>query len=264
MNKYFIVLVGLVLIFSHELKASNFGVGFGGANVPHYLGSQEYYEIAIPFPVYLSDNNVFYEESSVLFEFDSNLTLPISAADSDATKPEKYDDNSKYITGNKNYARRGMGYTPPGFYFGLKTGFRIGNFSLEVSSTPGVQLGNDWGSAGLLSEVTLNWYAIVNNSGKSAHCLCFSVSSFYSNETYNQLFYGVKSNQVLSDREEYNADKSGFLGRVASVYYMQRINSIMLMGFVAHQTMHGSVVEKSPLVRRKDGGSAGAGIAYMF
>lgn len=260
------IFLGFVILFSSRaVYAGEWGVGLGGISVPHYMGSAEHYSFLLPLPFYLNDKSVFYDESSnFILEMDSDFRLPVTGESLLAGEPQNYENSNEFIEQTKNYSRRGMSYLPPAFYLGAKTGVRYGSFALEVSATPGIQIGGNWKGAGLISKIRLKWFPIVNNSAKGASCICVVAESIYTNSEYNKLYYGVKPSEAIAGRNEYSADKSGYLGSKFSIYGVKRVGQIIFTGFVEVESMNGSVVEKSPLVKRKNGGSAGLGVGYAF
>lgn len=258
------ILFLIFILISWGSANADFGVAIGGLSVPHYMGSAQNYQLMATLPFYLKENEIFKENKAFVFEFDAELNLPISGEDLSASEPDGYNKEGKVLANFKDYARRGMGFLPASFYMGLKVGLELGPIAIEASSMPGVQLGHGWGNAGVLSKVGVKIYTFVNNSGKSASCLCFYSDALFTNSRYNNLYYSVTAPNVLADRPEFDGSKSGFLGIKSGFYFLNRWDALVLMGMFEFQDMSNSVVRESPLVRRKSGGLAALGVAYLW
>lgn len=252
------------LLFPIFNFAGEWGVGAGGFSVPHYMGSAEHYEFQLVLPIYMEDGNIFQEKEGLYFDMEANFNLPVESDSSSATTPSDYNNTDKFIAQNKNFSRRGMNDLAAAFYLGPKVGFRFGPVEIEASATPGVFLGKGWGNAGLITTTSLKLHLLVDNSAKSASCLCLYYDIKNTNDTYNSAYYGVDAADAISGRSQYDASKSGLLGTEAGIYYVKRIDSLILMGMMNFQSMENSVVEDSPLVKRKNGSAVAFGLGYYF
>lgn len=259
--KYFIL---FSLLFLNLNAKEQWGFALGGITVPHYMGSAEHYQITAPFPFLLENDKIFYAKEGLYIDFSSDLNLPISGDELSASKPSDFDNENEYPVNTKDYARRGMGYLPPAFYFGINLGYKLGPLALEVSSKPGVLFGGNWGNAGVMNKASLMLYAFAVNKADSARCLCFRYDKIYTNDTYNKLYYGVEPQYAIADRPYYDARTTGLLGEQVSVTYMQRFSSISLMAYANLQMMENSVVKDSPLVQRTENVTMALAIGYMF
>ncbi|MEC9282890.1 MAG: MipA/OmpV family protein [Bdellovibrionota bacterium] len=255
----------LIFIVVGNLQAKEqWGIAVGGVSVPHYMGSAEHYQATVPFPFLLENDKIFFEDEGLYSNWTSELNLPISGDDVNATKPTGFDDENEYPVNSKDYARRGMGYLPPALYLGLNLGYKLGPVTLEFSSKPGVQIGGNWGNAGVINKASLMLYAFAVNKADSARCLCFRYDKIYTNDTYNKLYYGVEPQHAITDRPYYDARTTGLLGDQISVTYMQRFSSISIMAYGNLQMMDKSVVKDSPLVERTENMTIALALAYMF
>lgn len=252
----------LILSISLNLKAGDWGVGIAGGSLPHYMGSAEHYQKTLAFPFMIDEDS--FKEETFYFRMGGHFNLPVSGARLTAAKPHNFDSDNEVAVTDENYSRRGMGYLPPAIYLGAEVGIAIGDLKLSLTAAPGVQLGNDWGSAGLIQKAELEWRLFKEASKSSMRCLCLKYSLLYSNETYNELYYSVSAEDALSDRAVYDASKSGLLGSVVEINYIQSFGSLGVMGFVNLQNMSQSIVKDSPLVERKTGGAAGLAVFFLF
>lgn len=255
----------IILLFCNTNSfAEDLGIGVAGIMIPHYMGSQEEYSVVLPFPIAFSEKEIFTDNKNISLDLNLDMNLPVTSMDSNATRPSHFGDDEEAIIKDKNYARRGMDDLPFALYTGISFTIKNQFIGLELSTSPGFFVGNGWKHAGLKTKARINIYTFVDNSPKSASCLCFYVENIYTNSDYNKTYYGVSSNDVLSERKEYNANKSGFLGTKAGIYYVKRFHSIVLMGWLNLNLMEKSVVRDSPLVIRKNSGSSALALGYMF
>lgn len=240
------------------------GIGIGHFIFPHYMGSPESYQYTFFFPFVAKSYLFFTGRDGALFSLDSRVTLPIRGDRLDAPIPEGFSATKRNIFREKSYARRGMGYTPPGLFLGPKIGYRIGTYSFDVASLAGIELGKDWQHIGFLHRASFKTAFFANRSAKAAGCVCLYVDGYWSSSKYNTTYYGVSDAFALPDRPLYPADRAGFLGLNTRLYLIKTLGAWSFMGFVSHQNMVDSIMADSPLVFKKEGTSAGAGLAYML
>ena len=160
-----------------------------------------------------------------------------------------------------SFSRRGMDSVPLSIFVGGKVGLRLERFEMTLSATPGLQVGKSWSGAGLVLDAELTWHALKLGGTE----FIVVASAKFSDKKYNNLYYGVKSKDVIDGREEYKA-KSGYLGNSIAVHYhtWKPMNSLIFGMFVECQNMDNSVVEDSPLVINKHNFLAGAGFGFFF
>lgn len=242
------------------------GLGIGHFRFPHYMGAAESYEYTFFFPFSARDLLFFRARSPFSLSLDSQMTLPLKGDDKAAPRPEGFPtkDSAKRrnILRNTSYARRGMGYTPPGFFVGPKLGLRGDRLSLEVASLAGIALGKDWAAMGFLHRASFKAALLAQRGKGRESCICLYVDGYWSSGRYNTAYYGVSASDALSDRPAFDADRTAYLGVSTRLYLITSWQSWSLMGFVSHQNMTDSPMAESPLVFKTEGLSAGAGIAY--
>tara|TARA_B100000749_G_scaffold280455_1_gene276754 strand:+ start:192107 stop:192931 length:825 start_codon:yes stop_codon:yes gene_type:complete len=258
-----------ILTFATSVFAEKEDYGFVvvNATLPHYLGSNEYYGVTFPFPLALSQKQTWHDEykSTFYLDFDANLRLPIGGADITDSAPENItDEDARVISNTTNYARRGMGYLPPAGYLGAKAGLNIGQIRLETAITPGIQLGHDWESAGVLSRVTLSWTPLLKNSGTNSYMLRFMAEAQYGDKTYHNMYYGVSAEHAIAGRSEFDGKKSGYTGYFLGIELAKRFGPIVAGASAGYYNMDGSIVEESPLVVTKSNFGTGFMLGYVF
>lgn len=258
MRLNFIILI--VFTFLSEAYAEEYGVAIVGVATPHYMGAGEHYPLLFPIPLFSSSFKKEAKATSA-FDFHFDFNLPISGDSSDASKPNGYLEKDEYILDFKNYARRGMGFTPAVLFVGGEAAFSFDKLEFVLSAAPGVQLGKDWSGVGVLSKIELTWHALRWGSLE----FIFVGATKFSSANYNQLYYGVERAEVISGREYYKAE-AGYLGSSLAFHFHTwvPIKSMIFGFFLEYQTMENSVVENSPLVVRPYSFQCGGGFGFLF
>ncbi len=125
----------LTFLIAKNIYAADLGIGIAGFSLPHYFGSQEHYQLAIPLLLPLPD----FSKDSTYVDVKVDFRLPISGKRSSASEPKDYDNDSKILTSYESYTRRGMGFIPLSLFVGAKAGVSIDDLSFEVGVAPGIQ-----------------------------------------------------------------------------------------------------------------------------
>lgn len=240
------------------------GVGIGRFIFPHYMGSAESYDTTFLFPFAAKDYLFFTAPDGLIAEIDTRVTLPIRGDALDASEPEGYGPDHPNLARDYSYARRGMGYTPPGLFLGPRLGYKMGIASVEVAPLPGMGLGEGWRHYGWLSRASVKLAFFANRSPAFGGCVCVYIDGYWSSGRYNSTYYGVSNEHALPDRPAFNADKAGYLGVNTRLYFIKRWQSISVLAFISQQNMSNSVMIDSPLVIKVQGLSAGLGAAYLL
>ena len=245
-------------------QAFSWGLGYGELLVPHYHGSGEYYYLKGPFPIFQGIGKMIpgnRGKRAFYFDADANFRLPVNSEPITIVEPSNYSDPDERITGYKNYTRRGMADVPTSFYLGAKLGvnFAPGTY-LEYGVTPGVHLGSGWGHAGVISTLKLNIEFFRSAEAE------FSISARHisTNAAYNDIYYSVTAEDVISGRAIYDGAKSGKLVNIFGVFYRTNFGPLFLLAALEYQDLNGAVVEDSPLVRTTKEYFAAMGIGVYF
>ena len=187
------------------------------------------------------------------FDFSADFNLPIGSQDIEDTEENGFYDFD-------NYTRRGMDSIPLTLFLGVTFGYRTKHWDFAVHTTPGMHVGRHWDSAGMISKAELTWN--IARLGSTEFILVGN--SKYTDRQFNNIYYGVESEDVIEGREEYDAD-SGYLGSTLALHFhtWKPIDSMIFGAFVEYQNMTGSDVEDSPLVENSNV-MGGAGFGFMF
>lgn len=252
----------LTLFWSCAAYAYDIGFAYGKFQVPHYMGSTEFTEYPVVYIFSSKDLQFFHKKPGFYVELDYQITLAILGDSPDAIKPPSF--GKKPFFNGKNYARRGMGYTPPGLFLGPKFGVRGGWFSFEVTPMGGFALGGDWGHMGQLHRASFNTALWIERKKGIEECICITVDGYMSDGRYNQIYYGVSASEALPDRPQFDAHRSGYLGLSTRLNYIVAEEEIVFMAYLSHQNLTDSPMADSPLVIRKEGLTIGGGVGYLF
>lgn len=80
---------------------------------------------------------------------------------------------------------------------------------------------------------------------------------------FHDYYYEVKEQFASTDREAFET-KAGFSSRVTIITLKKRFGDFLLFPFVRHESLGGSVVQDSPLVKQTDYSFYGLGLFYLF
>jgi outer membrane scaffolding protein for murein synthesis (MipA/OmpV family) len=246
----------VVAMFSTmNTHANEFGVALVGLSSPHYMGSDESHNLVFPIPLFSSMFEQEKKERGLYLSYSANFNLPVGAQSISDT------DKENNLFDFDNFSRRGMESIPLTFFLGAKAGYKVGSFDLAVHITPGLQIGNNWNGAGLLYKAEVTWH--LTKLGLTE--VIVVTNATFGDSRYNNLYYGVKSKDVIEKRSLYKA-KSGHLGSSIALHYhtWKPINSLIFGFFIEYQNMSGSTVEDSPLVQNKNNTLGGAGVGLLF
>jgi outer membrane protein len=261
-----VVLMGLAgLTFSETSMAEplplwEVGAGVGVLTLPDYRGSDETstYVLPIPYFVYRGERLKADRGSlrAELFESDrieANLSL-------NATVP---------VHSKNNHARRGMPDLKPTVEVG-------GNVSLTLWNSTDSRMKLDF-RAPLRTAITvesspnqIGWLFapslnldIVDPAGFSGWKLGAVAGPLFHSRKYNDHFYSVRSSQALPDRPAYQAS-GGYSGAQFTMALSKRYRRHWVGGFLRYDNLAGAVFDDSPLVRERQGLSAGVAISWIF
>lgn len=259
------VLCVAVLLLPLNAKAAErplweFGLGVGALTLPDYRGSDERSDYVFPLPyfIYRGEHLRVDREGARTFVYQgerARLDLSLSAAN-----PARSRDNR---------AREGMRDIHPTFEIGPRFTYRLAggpdaryhlNFQLPIRTVTEV----DWPHfrhVGWLANPLLN--LDLPNVGGSGWDLGMQVGPVFANRAYHAYYYEVKPEFARGDRPAYKAD-GGYSGTQLSVGSSRRLGKWWLGAFVRYYDLHGSAMEDSPLVKRKNALFAGMGFAYVF
>ena len=236
------------------------GIGVGALTLPDYRGSDERtnYVFPLPYFIYRGDFLRVDREGAQTYVYKgrrAELDFSLSAAN-----PAKSDEND---------AREGMSDLNPTFEIGPRFTYRLAGspdakyelkFELPVRTVTEV----DWPHlrhVGWLTNPLLN--LDIRNVAGSAWNMGVQGGPVFADASYHEYYYGVDPQFARAGRPAYDAD-GGYSGSQVSIGGSRRYNKWWLGAFIRYYDLHGSAMEDSPLVKRKNALFAGLGFAYVF
>ncbi len=128
------------------------GIVLAGGLTPHYIGSNHFYNAAVPYPyiIYRSeiaeisqDSKVFmYESKPLVVDLAFNFRFPVYSEELE-NEEESNTKTDKEILSFENNTRRGMDDLPPVFFLGVQSYWRLSQwFQINVSLVSGISLEN--------------------------------------------------------------------------------------------------------------------------
>lgn len=234
------------------------GLGLATLNLPHYRGSDQRstYVLPMPYLVYRGDviradregvRGILFEGRDVQINLSLNGTLPVKSSD--------------------NEARTGMESLRPTVQIGPTLDLALWRSenersqlelrlplrgSLTVSSSPRY--------IGLIIEPTLA-LATRDVPGRGWHAR-LSAGALFADSAYHGHFYSVHPADATSTRPVYRAP-SGYGGAHVTWTVSKRFPQYWLGAFLRYDTLAGSAIESSPLVKQREGISAGLAFAWI-
>jgi len=236
------------------------GAGLTILDFPNYRGSDLRQTTMLPMPYLIYRGEVLRADGSGLrgLLFDSErLEINISL---NGSTPANSDDDP---------VRRGMADLDPAVELGPTLNYRLWHSpdrrmrlfaraplrtAITVSSRPR-QIG--WlFSPNLLLEIR-------DPGGHAGWNFSMQAGPYFNNREYNAYFYEVGPAEVTPERPAYPA-AGGYSGSQFMLTLTRRYPRYWLGGFVRYDTLAGSVIEDSPLVKRSDAVSAGLALTWVF
>lgn len=266
------LLLSTNILFAKTKPKYEAGLGLFGFQLPHYYGSNHYYQLVVPYPriIYRFDN-LEISQASTLYLFDSDFfqvkaalsgNLPVYSDSESADAPHDVNNSNAVIRRVKNYTRRGMDDLPATVFLGLRSRFYFSDHViLEFPYFHGAKLESSLGHVGNNYEVSI---CVELFDRDSDHELNLTAANFYGDKKYNNFFYKVKEDEVLADRPAYDAEA----GLVASIYggsfYFQITDRFSISAGYWVNDMRQSIVKDSPLVVSKVSSNYFFMISYSF
>ena len=257
-------LLGVCLSFSvqaeQEYPLWEAGLGIGALTLPDYRGSDERTNYVFPLPYFIYRGDLFRvdrEGAQTLLYRGNRSKFDISL---NAANPAKSDEND---------ARRDMPDLNPTFEVGPRFTYRLLgaptaryelNFEVPVRTVTEID-GSRLHHVGWVTNPLLN--LDIRNVAGSGWDIGVQGGPVYANDSYHAYYYGVDPEFATADRPAYEAD-GGYSGTQLSVGSSRRFGKWWVGAFVRYYDLHGTAMEDSPLVKRKNALLAGLGFAYVF
>ncbi len=273
------ILTGCLLMLLPPLPAwagsrPKWEAGFGvfHAQFPHYLGSNHYYRLTVPFPVFIYRFDVaelgqgsrllLWDGDRVVVDIGLSGRFPVESAEIDANKPTGADNPGAEIVQVENYTRRGMADLPLTFFWGVRTQvYFTDHLVLELPVLNGFTVGGGFGHVGNIYTPELGYDFFDRDSNNS---MGLSISWLHGDENYNNFYYGVNEEDAIEGRPAYRADP-GFVALTYGFFGFFDLTEDFSIGagyFV--NDMNHSIVRSSPLVIAKESRSFTIGFIYRF
>ena len=235
------------------------GAGVSVVDIPHYAGSEQSENYALPFPYFK------YESKKVSLNRDGLKRYLL--------KSENWDLDISFsgtipVDSDKNRARRGMpdldwvGLAGPAYNYRL---YNDKNHRVKVSVPLRFGVATDFSgfeSVGWDLAPSIQWrYRIFQQS--AAWNVISSIGLEYGSADYNSYYYSVAPEYQTASRESYQAD-SGYGGYKLTFGLNRRKGKFWLGAFARYRNLHEASFADSPLVTAKDNFYLGLAGAWIF
>ncbi|MCF6211399.1 MAG: MipA/OmpV family protein [Gammaproteobacteria bacterium] len=255
----FILFINISPTRAEYLPVWEVRAGLAGMSLPHYRGSNSYSTLVLPFPAIIyrgerlkvGDGRIqgfLYTSKTVSLDFSLAASLPASPDD--------------------NGARRGMSRLDPTFEIGPSLISRLWqsenkktHLSLELPLRAAFSINEDdlsLGDHGWTFAPFINIKHYYNHSRWE-----LSLGPIYATQRYHSYFYDVSTEDSLSTRSVYDADK-GYSGSRITLAIHKRFNKLSLIGLLRYDMLSNAVFMDSPLIERADNLSAGLVIMWQI
>lgn len=240
----------------NELPLWELGVGVAALRIPDYRGADQSrtYALPLPYVIYRGDWLKADREGAraVLLEA-QRLEIDVSVA---AAVPAR-----------NNAARQGMPELAPRIEIGPSANFdlwrlpnRRGKLELRAPLRAAYTLERSPRNVGLSFTPHLN---LDLNGLAGAWDLGVQGGLTYGNRRFHDYLYGVPAVNATAQRTAYDA-AAGYAGWQALTGVSRRFKSTWVGAFVRYDSLHGSVIADSPLVRSRQNLSFGVAAAWVF
>ena len=234
------------------------GLGVAGLHFPHYRGSDQSRNYALPLPyfVYRGEilkadregvRGIFFKTDRVDMNLSVGASLPVRSSDS--------------------RAREGMPNLRPSLELGPSVDInlwrapdRVVKLDLRLPLRAGVSVSSHPDYIGLHFFPHLN-VDVRDPLGMQGWNLGVLTGPVYTDARYSRYFYSVPREFATAQRPAYEAG-GGYAGTQFIVALSKRFRRFWLGGFARYDTLRGAVFEESPLVTSKRYVAAGIGISW--
>jgi outer membrane scaffolding protein for murein synthesis (MipA/OmpV family) len=262
-KSFFITAAASIFIASSAIadQAPLWEIGAGAAYIdfPHYRGSNERtsYVLPIPYAIYRGDflkadgervRGMFFHTEKVELDVSVNGSVPV----------------------RNDVARQGMPNLDPTLEIGPVLNILLyksesNREKLELRLPLRSVLATDFSylhDVGFIFQPQLN-LDVHNVFGQTGWNLGMGAGPIFTDQRYNQYFYGVDARYATPDRPAYTAS-GGYAGSLFVVALSKHFPNYWASGFVKWDRLQGAAFEESPLVKNKDSATFGCAIAWVF
>lgn len=242
------------------------GVTGVALTLPHYVGSDEYYTFALPFPYFVYRGEIFKSDRDGLrglffqsdrFESDISMggNLPVSSENNEARKDMPELDTLAEIGPAFRYYFHRRGELD---HLYLQAAWR-GAFSIAFNG--GFDIDTNWRGQRYTLNLRFKNESLFRDRNLS---LFLSTGISYADDILNGYFYDVQTEYVTPDRGHYNAD-TGYAGfYVSGAAYKDLSDRWAIGGYCRWQNISGAVFEDSPLVHTNNNFYASLVLIWKF
>jgi len=245
---------------AHEEPLWEAGAGVAGFHFPHYRGSEQSrnYALPVPYGVYRGEffkadryglRGVFFKTDRVDLNLSVGASLPVDSRD--------------------NRAREGMPNLRPSIELGPSLQLTLwgaddrrmrldARFPLRGAMT--VESGPRFIGAQFFPHLNLD---VRDPAGMEGWRLGFLAGPIYTDRRYNRYFYEVPAVFATAARAAYEPG-AGYAGMQVLGALSKRFPKFWVGGFVRYDTLRGAAFEASPLVTSKRYFAAGFGVSWIF
>jgi outer membrane protein len=234
------------------------GAGVAVIDFPDYRGSDERqtYVLPVPYVVYrgkflkVDRENVrglFFKSDKAELDVSLNGSVPVKSSD--------------------NRAREGMPDLEPTLEIGpslnlflLHSDAKKTNLDLRLPLRPVIDINAKYLGYVFQPQLDLDVHDIGGNADWN---LGIGAGPIFANQRYHQYLYGVDPAYATASRPAYSA-RGGYAGSQVVSALSKRFPHYWVGGFVKWDTLHGAVIEDSPLVTSKQNITAGFAVSWIF
>jgi outer membrane protein len=255
-----LLLLDLLPLSSHARDVPLWEAGAGVAVIefPDYRGSDERhtYVLPVPYIVYRGEflkvdrekiRGLFFRNDKAELDVSLNGSVPVKSTD--------------------NRARQGMPDLEPTLEIGpslnlflLHSAQKKTSLELRLPFRPVIDINARY--LGYVFQPQLN-LDVHDPGGNAGWNLGLAAGPVFADQRYHQYLYGVDPAYATASRPAYFA-RGGYAGSQFISALSKRFPHYWLGGFVKWDTLHGAVIEDSPLVTSKQNLTAGFAVSWIF
>ena len=250
------LLIGSPSLSARERPRWELGILHAAGQLPHYTGSNHYYQrsINLPYGILRSEQIDVSGVPRLFTDFTPDLRLemafgaelPVESDDLNELPPPGADGSSDKVIRTKNYTRRGMEDIQALIGIGLTLDWYLGDhvtidFPLLSKST----LGGGFRYVGNSFAPGISVDAFDRDSN---YALALGVSWEYGDENFNRTYYEVKADDALPGRPTYSPS-AGLISRNENLRFVAQVTRrLYFFALQYRRVLENSVVRDSPLV----------------
>jgi MipA family protein len=234
------------------------GLGLSGLSLPHYRGSDQSHAYVLPFPYVVyrgtwlkSDRKgtraMLLDSREVEIDLSFGASAPIR---------------------NDNEAREGMPDLPGSVEVGPNLNVVLAEsarerwtLDLRLPLRAAVSLERSPRYVGATFSPNIN--LDVRAGAASSWNIGLLTGPLFANRRYHAQYYQVDPAYATAERRAYDA-RGGYAGWQTVASTSRRWGPMWLAGFVRHESLHGSVYQDSPLVRRNSALTVGFAVSWVL